>query len=104
MQFLGFDPGGEEKFGWAVLRASDGQLFFEAGGVCSVDIEFRATNQRGTVTAPAEATVLLPSRTHGSVKLPLVPEAVRQKATDMFARHCELGGMAPWANLAARDR
>jgi hypothetical protein len=75
----------------------------EAGGVCSVDIEFRATNQRGTVTAPAEATVLLPSRKHGSVKLPLVPEAVRQKATDMFARHCELGGMAPWANLAARD-
>jgi acyl dehydratase len=72
-------------------------------GVCSVDIEFRATNQRGTVTAPAEATVLLPSRVHGSVRLPLAPEPVRQKATDMFARHCELGGMAPWANLAARD-
>jgi hypothetical protein len=35
MQFLGFDPGGEKRFGWAVLRESQSQLSFEAGGVCS---------------------------------------------------------------------
>ena len=71
----------------------------EEGGVCSVDVELRATNQRGVVTTPAHATVVLPSRTHGPVRLPSAPGAVEQKATEMFTRHCELGGMAPWANL-----
>jgi acyl dehydratase len=36
----------------------------------AVDVELRATNQRGVVTAPATATVLLPSREHGPVRLP----------------------------------
>jgi acyl dehydratase len=71
----------------------------EEGGRGLVDIELRATNQRGTVTAPGHATVVLPSRAHGPVRLPAAPDAVEQKATEMFARHCELGGMAPWANL-----
>ena len=71
----------------------------EEHGRCFVDVELRATNQRGVVTAPGQATVLLPSRVHGSVRLPVAPDAVQQKATEMFARHCELGGMAPWANL-----
>ncbi len=73
----------------------------EDDGVCSVDIELRATNQRGVVTAPGQATVLLPSRVHGAVGLPAAPDAVQRRATEMFARHCELGGMAPWANLTA---
>jgi len=30
----------------------------------------RATNQRGDITAPGNATVLLPSREHGPVVLP----------------------------------
>lgn len=34
---------------------------------CYVDIDFRATYQRGTVTAPGGATVVLPSREHGPV-------------------------------------
>ena len=71
----------------------------EEDGRCLVDIEFRATNQRGEVTAPADATVLLPSRERGPVRLPSAPDAVTHKATAMFARHCELGGMAPWADL-----
>ncbi|HVW40119.1 MAG TPA: MaoC family dehydratase N-terminal domain-containing protein [Amycolatopsis sp.] len=42
-------------------------------GRCEVDITFRATNQRDQVTAPATATVLLPSREHGPVRLPDPP-------------------------------
>jgi acyl dehydratase len=75
---------------------------YEESGRGHVDIEMRATNQRGVVTAPGHATVLLPSREHGPVRLPTAPDAVQQKATDMFSRHCELGGMAPWANLTPR--
>ncbi|WP_433377892.1 hypothetical protein [Streptosporangium sp. CA-115845] len=36
----------------------------------AVDLELAATNQRGQVTAPGTATVLLPSREHGPVVLP----------------------------------
>jgi acyl dehydratase len=36
----------------------------------AVDLDLVATNQRGVVTAPGNATVLLPSREHGPVVLP----------------------------------
>ena len=36
----------------------------------AVDLELAATNQRGEVTAPGTATVVLPSREHGPVALP----------------------------------
>ncbi len=39
----------------------------------AVDLELAATNQRGTVTTPGTATVLLPSRDHGPVRLPDPP-------------------------------
>jgi hypothetical protein len=39
----------------------------------AVDLELAATNQRGTVTTPGTASVLLPSREHGPVKLPDPP-------------------------------
>jgi len=46
-------------------------LVADAAGVhAAVDLELAATNQRGEVTAPATATVLLPSREHGPVTLP----------------------------------
>jgi hypothetical protein len=32
---IGFDPGGQNAFGWAVLACSDNQLTFIASGVCS---------------------------------------------------------------------
>ncbi|MCH8196380.1 MAG: hypothetical protein IIB12_09945, partial [Chloroflexi bacterium] len=35
-----------------------------------VDLELWAENQRGEVTAPGEATIILPSREHGPVVLP----------------------------------
>ena len=39
----------------------------------AVDLELAATNQRGEVTTPGTATVLLPSREHGPVRLPDPP-------------------------------
>jgi acyl dehydratase len=60
------------------------------GGRCYVDIDFRATNQRGTVTAPASATVLLPSRAHGPAVLPEPPDELKARAIQIMARHREL--------------
>jgi acyl dehydratase len=39
----------------------------------AVDLELRTRNQRGEITSPATATVLLPSREHGPVRLPEPP-------------------------------
>jgi acyl dehydratase len=62
---------------------------------CLVDIEFRATNQRGDVTAPATATVALPSREHGPVLLPAPGEDIERKAVSMMQRHHELRRTRP---------
>jgi hypothetical protein len=59
-------------------------------GRCYVEIEFRATNQRDVVTAPANATVMLPSREHGPVMLPEPPDDLKRKAVRMMRRHQEL--------------
>ncbi len=37
------------------------------------DIEIKGENQRGDVTTPGHATILLPSREHGPVRLPDPP-------------------------------
>jgi hypothetical protein len=39
----------------------------------AVDLELRAENQRGQLTTPGHATILLPSREHGPVRLPEPP-------------------------------
>ena len=39
----------------------------------TVDLEVWGENQRGEVTTPGHATVLLPSREHGAVRLPDPP-------------------------------
>jgi acyl dehydratase len=57
---------------------------------CLVDIEFRATNQRGEITAPATATVALPSRERGPVLLPASADDVARKAVSMMQRHHDL--------------
>jgi len=61
----------------------------------AVDLTLRCTNQRGVETTPATATVLLPSREHGPVRLPDPPgrattlqEAVEASA-EAFARREE---------------
>jgi len=40
----------------------------------AVDLELTCRNQRGAVSAPATATILLPSRKHGPVRLPQPPD------------------------------
>jgi hypothetical protein len=39
----------------------------------AVDLDLEAVNQRGELTTPGHATILLPSREHGSVRLPDPP-------------------------------
>jgi hypothetical protein len=39
----------------------------------AVDVDVRGENQRGEVTTPGHATILLPSREHGPVRLPDPP-------------------------------
>lgn len=60
------------------------------GGRFLVDLEIRATNQRGVITTPGRATVLLPSRDHGPVVLPEVPHDLQAAAVRMMSRHWEL--------------
>ncbi len=55
-----------------------------------VDIEMRGTNQRDTVTCPAKATVALPSRQHGPVRLPEPPTDLAAQAVQMLERHHEI--------------
>ncbi|HET6949975.1 MAG TPA: MaoC family dehydratase N-terminal domain-containing protein [Acidimicrobiales bacterium] len=43
------------------------------GGRPAVDVDLVAENQRGEVTTPGHATILLPSREHGPVRLPDPP-------------------------------
>jgi hypothetical protein len=43
------------------------------GGRPAVDVALQACNQRGAVTTPGSATILLPSREHGPVRLPDPP-------------------------------
>jgi acyl dehydratase len=44
------------------------------GGRPAVDLELTCRNQRGEITTPGSATVLLPSREHGAVRLPDPPD------------------------------
>jgi acyl dehydratase len=50
-----------------------------------VDLELRATNQDGRVTAPATATVILPSRSDGPVQLPTAPSHLRRRGVSIVA-------------------
>jgi len=43
------------------------------GGRPAVDLDLSAVNQRGELTTPGHATILLPSRDHGPVRLPDPP-------------------------------
>ncbi len=62
----------------------------EEAGRFFVDLNVRMVNQRGTLTTTCEATVLLPSRSHGPVILPEAPFGEQEKAARMWARHGEL--------------
>ena len=53
----------------------------------AVDLDLWGQNQRGEMTTPGHATILLPSREHGEVRLPEPPggAATCQDALDALA-------------------
>jgi hypothetical protein len=53
-----------------------------------VDLKVAATNQRGEVSSPGTATVVLPLRTAAMV-LPAAPDAFRQRGADMMSQAAE---------------
>lgn len=62
---------------------------YTADGRCAVDVDLAATNHRGQVTAPGHATILLPSRRSGPVRLPDPPggaETLDALLTELSAR------------------
>lgn len=56
-----------------------------AGGRPAVDLELDCTNQRGVATTPGHATILLPSREHGAVRLPDPPGGATDLASALAA-------------------
>ena len=67
------------------LRGNVTRTYLADGGRPAVDLELRAENQRGELTTPGHATVLLPSREHGPVRLPDPPGADLQRALEGIA-------------------
>ena len=62
----------------------------------AVDLEIRGTNQRNEVTTPGHATILLPSREHGPVRLPDTPGGAEtcQQTLDALAERFDRLGAA----------
>lgn len=59
------------------LRGTVTRRYLAEGGRPAVDLDLVAENQRGEVTTPGHATILLPSREHGPVRLPDPPGGAR---------------------------
>jgi acyl dehydratase len=74
-EFRGFNYVGDTQW----LRGTVVRKYLAEGGRPAVDLELEAKNQRGALTTPGTATVLLPSREHGPVRLPDPPG----RATDL---------------------
>ena len=55
------------------LRGTVTRKYLAAGERPAIDLDIRAENQRGELTTPGHATILLPSREHGAVRLPDPP-------------------------------
>jgi acyl dehydratase len=77
------------------VQRAEGEVtrrYLADGARPAVDLELRTRNQRDEVTSPATATILLPSREHGPVRLPDPPggatslEAAFAATIDRFAR------------------
>jgi acyl dehydratase len=65
----------------------------------AVDLELTAVNQRGETTTPGHATILLPSRDHGPVRLPDPPGGATdlQGALDAIAAEFAAGARGTFA-------
>jgi acyl dehydratase len=68
-QFRRFNYVGDTQW----LRGTVTRRYLADGDRAAVDLDLVAENQRGEVTTPGHATILLPSREHGPVRLPDPP-------------------------------
>jgi acyl dehydratase len=59
------------------LRGRVVRTLLAPGDRPAVELELEAVNQRGELTTPGHATILLPSRAHGAVRLPDSPGGAR---------------------------
>ena len=68
--------------------------YLSEGDRPAVDIDLVAESQRGELTTPGHATVLLPSREHGPVRLPEPPDGAHdlQRALDAISARFADGG------------
>jgi len=79
------------KFNWVGdtnwMRGRVVRKYLAEGDRPAVDLDIWGENQRGEVTTPGHATVLLPSRDHGAVRLPDPPGSASdlQSALDAIA-------------------
>ncbi len=80
-EFRGFNYVGDTHH----LTGTVVRKYLAEGDRPAVDLELAATNQRGTVTSPGTATVLLPSRDLGPVRLPDPPGGARDLETALAA-------------------
>ncbi len=67
------------------LRGRVARKYLAAGNRPAIDVELAAVNQRDEVTTPASATLLLPSREHGPVRLPDPPSATGDLQEALYA-------------------
>lgn len=67
------------------LRGRVTRKYLAEGGRPAVEVEVWGENQRGETTCPGHATVLLPSREHGPVRLPDPPGGARTCADALAA-------------------
>ena len=68
-EFRGFNYVGDTQW----LRGTVINRFLAEGDRPAVDLELEAESQRAEVTTPGHATILLPSREHGPIRLPDPP-------------------------------
>jgi acyl dehydratase len=68
-EFRGFNYVGDTQW----LRGTVSRHYLAEGSRPAVDLDLEARSQRDEVTAPGHATILLPSREHGPVRLPDPP-------------------------------
>jgi acyl dehydratase len=80
------------------LRGTVTRRYLAEGDRPAVDLDLEAENQRGEVTTPGHATVLLPSREHGPVRLPDPPGGATDLPAALDAIAAGFAGGTAWAD------
>ena len=80
------------------LRGTVTRTYLAEGDRPAVDLDLVAENQRGEVTTPGHATVLLPSRDHGPVRQPDPPGGATDLPAALDAIAAGFAGGTAWAD------